>query len=144
MTTGNNRIDELIRIHGEGGAAPTWSDWEAIFEIGDQPLQITNLLKFKAEVEHDGKQVPGLVAYQAYMSGNAAAFQRVGGKRLYLGMVSSSFGMNADTDWDLVIVTQYPSAEALADMWLDAEFLEAHEHRDRCLDRSCVLVVRPT
>ena len=143
MTEGNiNRINELIAVHGEGGAAPSRSDWEAIFAIGDAPLQITNLLKFKSEVEFNGEMVPGLTAYQNYMSGNASAFQRVGGKRLYLGLVHSAFGHNTDTDWDLVIVTQYPSADALANMWLDEEFLEAHEYRDRCIERSCVLVVK--
>lgn len=43
-------IKRLIETHGEGGLAPTATDWRAIFTITGE-VALLNLLAFKQRVE---------------------------------------------------------------------------------------------
>jgi len=126
-------IARLVGLHGEGGLAPTATDWRRIFDVaGDGPLTVVNLLGFRA--------VTGEQAYHRYTRATAGAFERAGGELLYFGTVAHAFGLGDHGDWDAVIVTRYPSARALADMWLDDDFIAAHTHRHAAVTRSRVLV----
>jgi uncharacterized protein (DUF1330 family) len=69
-----------------------------------------------------------------------AAFVRVGGQRVYFGRVGHIFAMGEASDWDAAIVTRYPSADALAQMWLSPEFIDAHKNRTHGVERSQVLM----
>jgi uncharacterized protein (DUF1330 family) len=122
-------ITQLVNIHGEEGVCPTRADWRAIFEIAPGPIRILNLLKFASEVAGDGGKISGEAAYGNYVQGVGPVFQRAGGQRIFAGRVGASFAMGPKGDWDFAIVTRYPSAEALAAMWLDPEFIKAHENR---------------
>jgi uncharacterized protein (DUF1330 family) len=121
-------ISQLITTHGEEGVCPTREDWRAIFEIAG-PIRILNLLKFKPEVSGEDGKISGGEAYGLYAQGVAPVFQRVGGQRIFAGRVGASFAMGPKGDWDFAIVTRYPSPQALAAMWLDEEFIKAHENR---------------
>lgn len=50
------------------------------------------------------------------------------------------FAFGSANDWDAAIVTLYPSAHALAAMWLDPEFVGAHQNRQDGVEGSQVLV----
>jgi uncharacterized protein (DUF1330 family) len=135
-------VDQLVSIHGEGGACPTAADWRAIFAAGgDGPISIVNLLGFASEVETPDGSGSGADSYRRYSSATAGAFARAGGEVLFFGhAVAHAFGLGAIDGWDATVVTRYPSAEALARMWLDPEFISAHGHRVDGIARSQVLV----
>jgi uncharacterized protein (DUF1330 family) len=122
-------IEQLVTTHGEEGVCPTREDWRAIFAVGPGAIRILNLLKFKLEVAGEGGKISGGEAYGRYAQGVAPAFQRVGGQRIFAGRVSHAFAFGDKGDWDFAIVTRYPSAAALAAMWLDPDFIKAHENR---------------
>jgi uncharacterized protein (DUF1330 family) len=122
-------IQQLITTHGEEGVCPTREDWRAIFAIGPGPIRILNLLKFAREVTGEGGKISGESAYGNYVQGVGPVFQRAGGTRIFAGRVGASFAMGPKGDWDFAIVTRYPSAAALAAMWMDADFISAHENR---------------
>lgn len=50
------------------------------------------------------------------------------------------FAFGAVSGWDAAVVTRYPSAEALAQMWLDPRFVAAHNNRVDGVERSQVFV----
>src|SRR6266481_1227812 len=50
-------------------------------------------------------------------------------------LVGHMFGLGPVNDWDAAIVTRYPSAEALAEMWLSREFIAAHKNRADGVER---------
>ncbi len=50
------------------------------------------------------------------------------------------FSFGAVPGWDIAVVVRYPSAEALARMWLDPRFLSAHRNRVDGVERSQVFV----
>ena len=134
-------VKQLVATHGEGGVCPSAESWREIFKLGgDNPIHIINLLKFRHRVESPDGPIAGAVAYGKYSAGVAAAFSRVGGKRLYFGRVGHMFGLGPLNDWDATIVTRYPSALALAEMWLSEEFMAAHKNRSDGVERSQVLV----
>jgi hypothetical protein len=54
--------------------------------------------------------------------------------------LAHAFGLGDHAGWEAVTVARCPSAEALADMWLDDDFIAAHTHRHAGVARSHVLV----
>ena len=145
MTGEAGMIARLVALHGEEGVCPTAADWRAIFAVAaDGPVQILNLLRFHDRVAAAEGEITGAEAYARYGAGVAGAFARAGGKRLFRGAVGHAFGSHEDTDrdagWDAVVVTAYPSAAALAGMWLDPDFVAAHRNRADGVARSRVLV----
>jgi uncharacterized protein (DUF1330 family) len=134
-------VTRLVGLHGEGGLAPTAADWRRIFEVtGEGPLTVVNLLGFHPTAASSQGSVTGEQAYRRYTRATAGAFERVGGELLSFGAVAHGFGLGDHGDWDAVVVTRYPSARALADMWLDDEFVAAHADRRDGVARSHVLV----
>src|SRR5437660_775637 len=134
-------IRRLVAIHGEEGVSPTAQSWSEIFRLGsDGPIHIINLLKFRPQVETPDGPISGVAAYGKYTAGVGPAFARVGGQRIYFGQVGHAFALGPLADWDAAIVTRYPSADALAQMWLSPEFTSAHTNRVDGVERSQVLV----
>src|SRR5262245_24148717 len=134
-------IELLVATHGEEGVCPTAGDWRAIFDVGDRgdgPVRLLNLLKFHAEVDTPDGPISGDTAYGKYSSGVSSAFARAGGQRIFFGRVGHMFSLGDVRDWDAAIVTQYPSARALAHFWLDPEFIAAHANRLDGVERSQV------
>ena len=135
-------IRQLVAIHGEEGICPTRDDWRAIFAVGEGgSVDLVNLLGFAAEVASTDGTISGADAYSRYTSGISGAFDRVGGELVFFGRVSHMFAFAAGDAWDAVIVTRYPSAKALAEMWLDPEFIAAHANRIDGVMRSQALVI---
>jgi uncharacterized protein (DUF1330 family) len=136
-----NSVRKLVETHGEEGVCPTTHSWREIFRLGRKgPIHIINLLKFKQKVDTPDGPVSGVTAYGKYTASVGPAFARVAGQRLYFGHVGHIFALGDVGDWDAAIVTRYPSADALAQMWLSPEFIEAHGNRVDGVERSQVLV----
>jgi uncharacterized protein (DUF1330 family) len=135
-------LERLIALHGEEGLCPTRRDWTAILQCAaDKPLNILNLLKFKQSVETPEGSVSGFEAYGNYSAAVGRAFVRAGGTMLYFGKVNHVFGTETGTDWHAAILSRYPSPRALANFWLDPDFVTAHAHRASGVEASRVLVM---
>ena len=134
-------VRRLVAIHGEEGVSPAAHSWQEIFRLGsNSPIHIINLLKFRQQVDTSNGPISGAAAYGRYTAGVGPAFARAGGQRIYYGRVGHVFGLGPVGAWDAAIVTRYPSAEALAQMWLSPEFISAHTNRMDGVERSEVLV----
>ena len=134
-------IEKLVETHGEEGVCPTAHSWREIFKLGQSsPIHLINLLKFRQFVDTPEGPISGAAAYGKYTAGVGTAFARVGGQRIYFGRVGHMFALGDVADWDAAILTRYPSADALAQMWLSPEFIEAHRNRADGVERSQVLV----
>lgn len=134
-------VERLVSLHGEGGVCPSASDWRAIFALrGAGAIHILNLLKYKPQVATSDGTIAGAAAYARYAAGVGAAFNRAGGERIFFGRVGHMFALGPSADWDAAVLTRYPSADALAQMWLDPELVVAHESRVDGVERSQVLV----
>lgn len=135
-------IKRIVSIHGEEGVCRTAKEWEEIMlRPADQPVGIVNLIKFKPVVQSPEGEIPGWKAYNQYMENVGPAFLRVGGKRLFFGKVCSIFPATDGAHWDTAIATRYPTPQALADFWLDKEFIKAHAHRVEGVEHGQVLLL---
>ena len=135
-------VRQLIELHGEEGVCPSAKDWTAILNApAERPVVLLNLLKFKSDVEARAGGQSGRDAYSKYSDQVSAAFARVGGKLLHFGAVKQTFSLGPSADWDAAILTRYPSPRALADFWLDDEFVRAHSHRVDGVERSQVMIL---
>ena len=139
MTSIDTTIERLLHAHGSEGLAHSREDWRAILDAGNGPLRVLNLLKFRDEVRTKNGVVSGAQAYRQYARKNAKAFARAGAESLLFGPVSIQTGLGATRDWDAVVLSVYPTPLALADMWLDPEYIAAHEDRIAALERSQTL-----
>ncbi len=137
-----NMIDRIVAIHGEEGVCRTAKEWEEIMlRPAEEPVGIINLIKFKPTVQTAEGEISGWKAYNQYMESVGPAFMRVGGKRLFFGKVCNIFPASGADEWDTAIATRYPTPQALADFWLDEEFIQAHNHRVEGVEHGQVLLL---
>lgn len=132
-------VHQLVALHGEEGICPTAADWRAILAV-EGAIHVLNLLAFKDEVLTATGIRSGADAYRRYTRTVADPFARVGGERVFFGAVGHVFAFGATDDWDTAILTRYPSAHALAEMWLDPAFVAAHKNRVDGVERSQVMI----
>jgi uncharacterized protein (DUF1330 family) len=135
----NDLVEQLVATHGEEGVCPAASDWRAIL-AQEGAIHILNLLKFRPSVETDDGPISGAEAYGKYSSGVTEAFAGVGGQRIFRGHIEHMFSFGTVPGWDAAVVTRYPSADALAQMWLDPRFIAAHDNRVDGVEQSQVFV----
>ena len=50
---------------------------------------------------------------------------------------------DVEQDWDAVLLVEYPSRAAFIEMVSSPEYLEAHAHRERALERTIVIACTP-
>ncbi len=137
-----NMIDRIVAIHGEEGVCRTAEEWEGIMQRPqDEPIGIINLLKFKKVVQSPEGEISGWKAYNQYMASAGPAFLRVGGERIFYGRVCNIFPYADKAEWDTAISTRYPTPLALANFWLDEEFIKAHTHRVEGVEQGQVLLL---
>ena len=86
------------------------------------PVVMINLLKFRnGERDAEGS---GVEEYRRY------------------GDVALEIG-TAEEDWDAVALVEYPSRAAFIAMVSSPEYLAAHAHRERALERTIVIACTP-
>lgn len=107
----------------------------AAFAAGSRSGEIVmlNLLRFAGEAGE------GADEYRRY---SEAALQMVaerGGRLVWMGRPEQVVVGNDDDAWDMVALVAYPSREAFIDMVTSPDYLKAHEHRERGLQRTVLL-----
>ncbi len=94
----------------------------------DSPVVMINLLKFHAG---DGVQ-----HYQQYAREVQPHLDRVGAAVRYAGTTPHNIiGDGERPWWDAILVVEYPSPQAFADMVLDPGYQRVHGHRAAALEQ---------
>ena len=97
------------------------------------PVVMLNLLKFKA---HGGE-----ATYGKYAQAVGKIVEAHGGKVLYAGRAAEL--MVGTEEWDAVVLVQYPSRQALIDMFNSPEYQAIHHYREEGLERTVLYATDP-
>jgi uncharacterized protein (DUF1330 family) len=94
--------------------------------------------------EHGGDRATGAAAYRDYSDRVVAMVEARGGRVIWTGRPEHVLiGDSQADDWDLVALVSYPSRSAFIDMVTSPKYEEAHDHRERGLDRTVLLACEP-
>ena len=104
------------------------------------PVVMINLLKFRASVGGDGS---GAAEYRRYGDVALEMIAAQGGRLLWAGTGDQVLIGDAEQHWDAVLLVEYPSRKAFIEMVSSPEYLAAHEHRERALERTVVIACTP-
>lgn len=127
---------------------PTAAQVRALRDEGpDGPVVMVNLLKFRDVARYpEGSGVAPCSGKEAYARYQIAFTETVGAvsaaKVLYDGPVNQVFigtAGGADTDWDKVLIVQYPSRQHFLAMMADPRYRHALVHRYAGLERTVLL-----
>ncbi len=113
---------------------PTAEQIQALAASGDtEPIVMLNLLRFKAQADGIDAGVSGAEAYARYSVATEPFLRAVGGRVLLAVQPRQSVIGPPDSEWDLVILVEYPSRAKFLEMATNAEYLEVHAHREAAL-----------
>ena len=116
----------------------------------DGEVVMINLLHF-ARGEGEGEapgtgagRSEGAAAYREYSEEVVKMVEARGGRVIWTGRPEHVLIGNTTTDaWDLVALVSYPSRSAFMEMVTSPSYEQAHEHRERGLDRTVLLACEP-
>ncbi|MGI9601062.1 MAG: DUF1330 domain-containing protein [Acidimicrobiales bacterium] len=133
---------------GAGGVNPTPESIAALIEAhGDGPVQMINLLKFRAVADYpEGHPFAGSTGAEAYNRYGEVAITNVaglGGRLVLAGAVDGSVIGDPDDDWDQVAVVEYPDVGAFLALADTDGYIEATEHRTAGLERTRLIATTP-
>lgn len=96
------------------------------------PVCMVNLLKFKDKaVYEDGREtdLSGYEAYELYGKPMGELIRASGGKVIYTSLVTSLFVGQAEEDWDVVVIVEYPSRSKFLELIRSDEAAVIQVHR---------------
>ncbi len=105
------------------------------------PVVMINLLKFRNGDAPEG--VTGVEEYRRYGDTALEMIAQQGGRVLWAGTGDQVLIGDAEEDWDAILLVEYPSRAAFIEMVSTPEYLEAHAHRERALERTIVIACTP-
>jgi len=105
------------------------------------PVVMINLLKFRNGDAPDG--TTGVEEYRRYGDTALEMITQQGGRILWAGTGDQVLIGDVEQDWDAVLLVEYPSRAAFVEMVSSPEYLEAHAHRERALERTIVIACTP-
>jgi uncharacterized protein (DUF1330 family) len=113
---------------------PTQSQLEELQALpADQPVVMLNLLRFKDRADGIDEGVSGREAYGRYAAATPPFLEKVGGRLLNAVDARQVVIGPAETEWDMALLVEYPSAGRFLEMAGDPEYLKVHAHRDAAL-----------
>ena len=99
----------------------------------DEPIVMLNLLRFKEAADGIDEGVSGAEAYARYSAGTESFLQAVGGRVLMAVQPRQSVIGPAESEWDLVLLVEYPSRAKFLEMATNEDYLKVHAHREAAL-----------
>lgn len=136
------RVDRLRQSYADIGG-PASGQWERTLSIpNDRPVSLVNLFAFRDVADYgDSREAPvtGRDAFNEYAAVSAPALDRVGGRFVHFGSHHGNL-MGDDETWDLVVVGEYPSLDALLALHEDPVYRDAYRHRVAACARQRVLI----
>jgi uncharacterized protein (DUF1330 family) len=124
---------------------PREAQLQQFLSLGDGPVSMVNLLKFKKRAEYpDGRdaQLSGKEAYFRYALPMTKLVLDAGGTLDFSGDVSPLLIGELEQDWDMVAIMTYPSPHTLADISQTPEFKTISEHRKAGLEGQLLIPCR--
>jgi uncharacterized protein (DUF1330 family) len=108
-------------------------------QANDGPIVMVNLLRFKEQADGIDEGVSGAEAYARYSEAVEPFLAGVGGRLLSAVRPSQSVIGPPESEWDLVLLVQYPSRAKFLEMATNPEYLKVHAHREAALSDSRLL-----
>jgi len=137
-----SRVDLLRHSYAEIGG-PTPGQWERLLSIPlDRPVSLVNLFAFRAVADYgDSPEAPatGQDAFNRYAAVSGPTLDRVGGRFVHIGSHHGNL-VGDDERWDLIVVGEYPSLDALLALHEDPAYKDAYLHRVAACARQRVLI----
>ena len=119
---------------------PNLDQFQQLAASADEgPVVMINLLKFRT----GGNGAPGVEEYRRYGDVALEMIEHQGGRLLWAGTGDQVLIGDPEQDWDAVLLVEYPSRAAFIEMVSSPEYLEAHAHRERALERTVVIACTP-
>ena len=136
--------DQLVRWYGDGssGAVPRPEQWDNVLNRNpDDSFTLINLFKLREVASYNGEEneISGQEAFDRYAAVSMPTMERVGGKFLLVAPFEASLIGN-DDNWDLIAIGTYPSLQAFLDLYQDANYRAAFEHRTAACSAQKVLI----
>lgn len=110
--------------------------WAAMKALPDDgPIQMINLIRLRERAIYPAEHpkaalgLSGWDAYRAYGRESAEAYQRVGGRQVWVGRPDLVAIGPEDEHWDIAFIAQYPDLEALRTMQLAPDYQMAVQNR---------------
>ncbi len=110
---------------------------ELIHAPDEGPVVMLNLLKFKERSDDGGGR--GVDEYNRYGEAVTKMVEARGGTLLWQGRADQILIGDADESWDAVALVRYPSRKAFVEMATSQEYEQAHEHREKGLERTVLI-----
>ena len=103
----------------------------------DEPIVMLNLLRYREKADYpedfDATPCSGTEAYQRYGVVAAQRIATVGGRVLWMGKAQGTVIGPDDEAWDDVVLVEYPSPAAFAEMIAQPEYQAVAPHRTAAL-----------
>ncbi len=113
---------------------PTSEQVQALATSADGgPILMLNLLRFKEQADGIDEGVSGAEAYGRYSVAAEPFLRFVGGRLKTAIQPQQSVIGPADSEWDLVLLVEYPSRAKFLEMATNPEYLKIHAHREAAL-----------
>ena len=123
---------------------PEEAQLKAFLELGDAPVSMLNLLKFRKTAAYpDGQDadISGREAYFRYAI-PMTKLEDAGGTLDFSGDALPLLIGEMDEAWDMVAIMTYPSPKTLAEISLTPEFQEIAVHRKAGLEGQLLIPCR--
>src|SRR5690348_17302431 len=96
---------------------PTEEQLQQLSQSPDSgPVVMVNLLRFKAQADGIDEGVSGAEAYARYSAGTEEFLRAVGGRLLMAVQPQQSVIGPPESEWDLVLLVEYPSRAKFLEM----------------------------
>lgn len=101
-------------------------------QIGDKPIYMVNLLKFREKAIYPDKRDTNLTGEEAYTIYTQEVEQHllnVGGRPIFGGNIERLMLGEVEDLWDKVFIAMYPSREAMFQMISNPDYIKSAQHR---------------
>lgn len=113
---------------------PTEQQLSDIVSSGDHgPVVMLNLLRFKPMADGIDEGVTGAEAYARYSAATEPFLRGVGGRLVAAVQPQQTVIGPPESEWDLILLVEYPSRTKFMEMAANPEYLKIHAHREAAL-----------
>jgi uncharacterized protein (DUF1330 family) len=119
---------------------PTEEQIKEVMARPDAPVVMVNLLRYKRDAE--GNKV-GAKSYETYSQLVTPMLETVGARPIWGGGVDSILIADHGSEWDSVLLVEYPSPSAFLQMVTSEEYLAIHHHRVEALEAAGLIATTP-
>lgn len=137
-----SRVERLRQSYADiGGPAP--NQWESLLSVPvDRAVTLVNLFAFRDTADYGDSLEPAVTgqdAFAKYAAVSGPALDGVGGRFVHFGSHHGTL-VGDDETWDLVVVGEYPSLDALLALHENPAYRDAYRHRVAACVRQQVLI----